>query len=152
MAEDIDGGARERRGGASGHCAMPHTADTLLHAWGPSRERCLAEAVHALVETFAEVADARPVTEGRVRLGPADDEELLVALLDEVVFRLEVAGLVPVGVEVEPVGAGVLEARLSLARLADVTVVGAAPKGVSWQDLRIGPDAHGWSCAVIVDV
>ncbi|MFB7509623.1 archease, partial [Streptomyces broussonetiae] len=86
------------------------------------------------------------------RLAPGGDEELLVALLDEVVFRLEVAGRIPVDVEAEPTDDGGLEVRLSLADLTDVAVIGAAPKGVSWQELHIGPDPYGWSCTVIVDV
>jgi SHS2 domain-containing protein len=152
MVGDIGDELRARREGENGHCAMPHTADTRLHAWGPTREQCLAEAVRAMVEAFADVSHVRSATVQRVRLAPAGDEDLLVDLLDEVVFRLEVAGLVPVDVEVEPTEDGGLEARLSLAELADVAVTGAVPKGASWQELHIGPDPYGWSCTVIVDV
>ncbi|WBO61829.1 archease [Streptomyces camelliae] len=152
MVGDIGDELRARREGEDGHCVLPHTADTRLHAWGTTREHCLTEAVRALVETFADVSDVHPTAVERVRLAPGGDEDLLVALLNEVVYRLEVAGRVPVDVEVEATDDGAVEARLSLAGLGDVTVVGAAPKGVSWQDLHIGPDAYGWTCAVIVDV
>ncbi|MFF4758251.1 archease [Streptomyces sp. NPDC001292] len=151
MVGDIGDELRARRQGENGHCAMPHTADTRLRAWGTTREHCLAEAVRAMVEAFADVSEAHPSAVERVRLAPGGDEDLLVALLDEVVFRLEVTGRVPVDVEAEPSDGG-LEVRLSLADLTDVTVTGAAPKGVSWQELHIGPDAYGWSCTVIVDV
>ncbi|AOR36114.1 hypothetical protein BFF78_38205 [Streptomyces fodineus] len=152
MVGDIGDELRARREGENGHCLIPHTADMRLQAWGTTRERCLAEAVSALVEAFADVSDVHPTTVERVRIAPGADEDLLVALLDEVVFRLEVAGLIPVDTEVEPTDDDALEARLSLAGLTDVTVVGAAPKGVSWQELRFGPDPYGWSCTVIVDV
>ncbi|MEU6773172.1 archease [Streptomyces sp. NPDC046759] len=152
MVGDISDELRARRQGENGHRSMPHTADTRLQAWGTTREDCLAEAVRAMVEAFADVSQAHPTALERVRLTPGDDEELLVALLDEVVFRLEVAGRVPVDAEVESARDGGLEVRLSLADLADVPVIGAVPKGVSWQELRIAPDAYGWSCAVIVDV
>ncbi|MEU9478007.1 archease [Streptomyces sp. NPDC048191] len=152
MVGDIGDELKARREGENGHCAMPHTADTRLHAWGTTREHCLTEAVRALVDAFADVSDVHPTAVERVRLAPGGDEELLVALLDEVVFRLEVAGRVPVDVEAEPTDDGGVEVRLSLADLGDVTVVGAAPKGVSWQELHIGPDSYGWTCTVIVDV
>ncbi|WP_225829886.1 archease [Streptomyces sp. NK08204] len=152
MVGDIGDDLLARRHGENGHRVLPHTADTRLHAWGTSREHCLAEAVRALVDAFAEVSDVHPTSVERVRLDPAGDEDLLVALLDEVVFRLEVAGLIPVDVEVEATDDGGVEARLCLAALADVDVIGAAPKGISWQELHIGPDPYGWSCTVIVDV
>ncbi|MER6068593.1 archease [Streptomyces sp. NPDC001852] len=152
MVGDISDELRARREGENGHRSMPHTADTRLQAWGTTREQCLAEAVRAMVEAFADASEAHPTTMERIRLAPGDDADLLVALLDEVVYRLEVAGRIPVDVEAEPADDGGLAVRLSLTDLADVAVVGAVPKGVSWQDLHIGPDAYGWSCSVIVDV
>ena len=152
MVGDLDDEVRARRQGESGHRAMPHTADTRVQAWGPTREGCLAEAVRGMVECFAEASRVRSTAVERVRLAPGSDEDLLVALLDEVVFRLEVAGRVPVDGEVEAAADGGLEVRLTVADLADVDIIGAVPKGVSWQELHIGPDAYGWSCTAIVDV
>lgn len=166
MVGDLDDERRARRQGGSGHRSVPHTADARVRAWGPTREECMAEAVRGMVECFADVSGVRSTAVDRVRLAPGSDEELLVALLDEVVFRVDAAGRVPVDVAVDvpvdvPVetadaGAagdgGAVEARLALAELADVGIVGAVPKGVSWQDLHIGPDAYGWSCTATVDV
>lgn len=148
MADD-DTAARGQ--GRSGHRSVPHTADVRIEAWGASRERCLVEAVLGMVEGFADVSGARPTGEARLRLAEGSDEELLTALLDEVVFRLEVYGEVPVGVVAEASDGG-LDVRMAVARLGAVEVTGAAPKGVSWGDLHIGPGPDGWSCAVTVDV
>lgn len=131
---------------------MPHTADVRIEAWGASRECCLAEAALGLVSSFAAVSAVRPTAVERVRFTEdASDDDLLAALLDEVVYRLEVHGQVPVDVAADAAGGG-LDVRLAVAPLADVEITGAAPKGVSWHGLRIGPDAYGWSCAVTVDV
>jgi SHS2 domain-containing protein len=140
--------ARER--GESGHRAVPHTADIRIEAWASSRERCLAEAVLAMVECFADVTGVRPTAVDRVRLAEGCDEDLLASLLDEVIFRLEVHGQVPVDVEADEDDGG-LDVRLAVAGLAEVEITGAAPKAVAWHELRIGPDAYGWSCAVTVD-
>ncbi len=130
---------------------MPHTADVRIEAWGASRERCLVEAALGMVECFADVTGVRPTSVERVRLTEESDEELLTALLDEVVYRLDVDGRVPVDLEADAT-AGDLDVRLALAELADVEVTGGTPKGISWHGLHFGPDPYGWSCAVTVDV
>ncbi|MFG2881142.1 archease [Streptomyces sp. NPDC048297] len=140
-----------RRQGTGGHRAVPHTADIRIEAWGPSRERCLAEAVLGLVECFADVSGAHPTSVERMELREGSDAELLTALLDEVVYRLEVRGQVPVDVEAEAVDDR-LGVRLAVTGLDAVEITGAPPKGVSWHRLRVGPDPYGWSCAVTVDV
>ncbi|GHH17074.1 archease [Streptomyces lanatus] len=151
MVGDTDDDIQARRLGESGHRAVPHTADVRIEAWGVNRERCLVEAALGMVECFADVTAVRPTSVERVRLVEDSDEELLTALLDEVVVRLDVDGRVPVDLEADATE-GDVDVRLSLADLADVRVTGASPKDLTWHGLRIGPDPYGWSCAVTVDV
>ncbi|WP_369174400.1 archease [Streptomyces sp. R28] len=151
MVGDTDDDIETRRRGGSGHRAVPHTADVRVEAWGVSRERCLVEAALGMVECFADVTAVRPTSMERVRLEQDSDEGLLTALLDEVVFRLDVDGRVPVDLEADPTD-GDLDVRLAMVELTDVEITGATPKGVSWHGLHIGPDPYGWSCAVTVDV
>ncbi|MDO0909824.1 archease [Streptomyces sp. DT2A-34] len=151
MVGDTDDDIQTRRHGAGGHRAVPHTADIRVEAWAVSRERCLVEAALGMVECFADVTAVRPTSVERVRFEEDSDEGLLTALLDEVVFRLDVDGRVPVDLEADTTD-GDLDVRLALVELTDVEVTGATPKGISWHGLRIGPDPYGWSCAVTVDV
>jgi SHS2 domain-containing protein len=151
MVGDSSDDIAARRQGESGHRLVPHTADVRIEAWGASRECCLAEAVLGMVDCFADVSAVRPRAVEQVRFEEGSGDDLLAALLDEVVYRLEVHGQVPVDVETDAAEGG-LDVRLAVAPLADVEIVGAPPKGVSWHELRIGPDAYGWSCAVTVDV
>jgi SHS2 domain-containing protein len=151
MVGDTDGGMRPNGLEESGHRAAPHTADVRIEAWGASAEQCMAEAVLGLVECFADVSGARATGVAQVRLVEGTHEDLLAALLDEVIFRLEVHGEVPVDVEVEAVGGG-LGVRLAVADVADVEITGAVPKAVSLHELRLSPGPQGWSCAVTVDV
>ncbi|GAA3776129.1 archease [Streptomyces chiangmaiensis] len=150
VGDTNDAGMAQLRG-TSGHRLVPHTADLRIEAWGASREQCLVEAVLGLVGSLADVSTARPTAVQQIRLAEASDEELLVTLLDEVVYRLEVHGQVPVDVEADTTDGG-LDLRLGVADLADVEIIGAAPKGISWHGLHIGPGPYGWSCAVTVDV
>ncbi|MFF8032031.1 MULTISPECIES: archease [unclassified Streptomyces] len=134
----------------SGHRAVPQEDDVRIEAWAASRENCLAEAVVAVVECFADVSGVRPTGVGRIRLDEASDDDLLAALLDEILYRLEAYGQVPVDVEADEAEGG-LDVRLAVARLADVRVTGVVPTTVAWEELRIGPGPYGWSCALTVD-
>lgn len=131
---------------------MPHTADVRFEAWAPTREGCLAEAVAALVATFADPADAPASGVGGYAVPPGPDEDLLVAVLDEVVFRLETEGVVPVATEVSADADGGLRVRWRTVGTDAVQPVGAVPKAVSLHGLRFGPEADGWCCAVTLDV
>jgi SHS2 domain-containing protein len=137
--------------GESGHRMVPHTADVRIEAWGSNREQCLAEAVLGLVECFADISGVRPSGVQYVRLAEGTDEDLLAALLDEVIFRLEVHGEVPVDAEVEALDGG-LEVRLAVADVAAVQVTGAAPKAVALHELHLSAGPYGWSGLVTVDV
>jgi len=137
--------------GARGHRWLPHTADVRIEAWGRTREECLTEAVTGVVDSFAEVAGVRPTVGGTVLLPEGPGEDLLVAVLSEVIVRVDADGLVPVDVEVRRVPGGV-EVRLAFAALDAVAIVGAAPKAVSLHRLSCAPAARGWACSVILDV
>ncbi|MGW5127379.1 archease [Streptomyces sp. NPDC004069] len=149
MVGDTDDDLQARRQGESGHRAVPHTTNLRVEAWGVTRERCLAEAALGMVESFAEASAVRASAMERVRLTECPEEYLLTALLEEVILRLD-EGKVPVDVEAATFH-GRLEVRLALAELADVEITGPVPKGVTWHELRIGPDPYGWSCAVTID-
>ncbi|MFH8804144.1 archease [Streptomyces sp. NPDC017936] len=151
MVGDTDDDRQARRLGSSGHRTVPHDADIRIDAWGTSRERCLVEAALGMVECFADVTAVRPTAVERLQLSEGTDDDLLAALLDEVLHRLEAYGQVPVDMEAEITDDG-MAVRLAVAGLADVGIVGAVPETVAWHELRIGPDPYGWSCAVTVDV
>ncbi len=134
-----------------GHREIPHTADIRVEAWAPTREECLAEAVTGLVASFVEFPDLPPLATISVPLGADTDEDLLLSLLDEVIYRLDTTGRVPVTVDVQPARTR-LQVRLDLLDVTAGTVVGAAPKAVTLHALEFAPAPDGWRCAVTVDV
>lgn len=151
MAGGMDGGRRLRPRDEAGHRAVPHTADVRIEAWGVSREQCLGEAVLGMVECFADLSEARARAVRQVRLAEGNDDDLLAALLEEIVFRLEVRGEVPVDAEAETAD-GWLDVRLAVTDVNAVPVIGAVPKAVSWNELHLTRDPYGWSCAATIDV
>lgn len=137
--------------GAAGHRALPHTADVRVEAWGPTREECVAQAVLGAVACFADTSGAAAEEVATVRVPAADDEGLLVAALDELVYALDTTGRVPLSVEVAVVDA-VAELRFGMVATDRLTQVGAVPKAVSLHELRIGQEPGGWTCTVMLDV
>ncbi|NDU74859.1 archease [Actinomadura sp. DSM 109109] len=136
----------------SGHRSVPHPADLRIEAWGPTRERCVAEAVAGLVESFADVSGVRPSGTARVDVPPGPDTDQLAAVLDEVIYRLDAGGEVVLDAGIAAAQDGGLTARLTTGDAAEAVETGAAPKAVSLHALRFGRDDRGWSCAVTIDV
>jgi SHS2 domain-containing protein len=136
-----------------GHRILPHTADLALEAWAPGKGECIAEAVRALVASFADVRAAVPRQTVTLRVAEQTDEDLLVRVLNDVIYHVEVHGLVPVDISLD-VAEGVTgraEARFAAAPVAEVEITGAAPKAVTLHELRFGREDDMWRCHVIVD-
>lgn len=136
---------------ASGHRVLPHTADMRVEAWAANREACVAEAVGAVVESFADVRGAPGATPRTVLLEAAADEDLLVAVLDEVVYLFDVEGVVPIETAVEVAGRQV-RVRFAMVPVEHLPQVGALPKAVSLHELHVERGPQGWSCSVTLDV
>jgi SHS2 domain-containing protein len=135
-----------------GHRNLPHTADVRIEAWSPDREGCVAEAVTAMVQTFADTTGVEPDGEAEFGVPPGADEDLLVGVLDEVIFRMETEGELPLATEVRPADDGGLRVRWRTTGTDAVELVGAVPKAVSLHELRFQHDEAGWSCGVTLDV
>jgi SHS2 domain-containing protein len=135
-----------------GHRSVPHTADARIEAWAPTREACVAEAVTAMVETFADTSAARPTDSASFEVTADTDEDLLVAVLDEVVYLLDTADVIPLATRVEPALEEGYDVHFEVTGAGQVELVGAVPKAVSLHGLRFEQGPDGWSCAVTLDV
>lgn len=74
---------------------------------GPTREERLARAVRGVCASFLDLTGAVGVRRRDAVVRAERDEDVLVALLDEVVYRLDTEGDVPVDVEPAPVDGGI---------------------------------------------
>ncbi|TMR94648.1 archease [Nonomuraea basaltis] len=138
-----------------GHRAVPHTADIAVEAWADSREGCLAEAVRGLVESFADIGRARPDDSVTFVVTEESDEEVLAAVLQEVIYQIEVSGRLAVDVSTdEPTEFPVerVEVRLATVPVETVEQIGAMPKAVAQHNLRFGRAGGVWWAHVVVDV
>lgn len=135
----------------AGHRSVPHTADARIEAWAPTRERCVAEAVAAVVDGFADLSAAQPAGTAEFLVGPAADPDLLVSTLDRVILLMDTEGRLPASADVRSADEG-LDVRLAMAGPEHLETFGAIPKAVSLHELRFDGGPEGWSCAVTLDV
>ncbi|MFJ8849738.1 archease [Streptomyces sp. NPDC102437] len=134
-----------------GYRGVPHTADLRVEAWAPTREECLAQAVRGVCASFLDLTGAVGVRRWDAVVRAERDEDVLVALLDEVVYRLDTEGEVPVDVELAPVDGGI-QGVLWMADARSLPVTGAAPKAVTLHGLAMTGGPDGWTCSVTLDV
>jgi SHS2 domain-containing protein len=140
-----------RRG--CGHASVPHTADLRIQAWGPTREDCIAEAVRGLVESFADISEARPQRVIECRLDAGSDADLLACAVEEVIYYLDTEGAIPAEVEASRAAGGGMYLILRVVDAASAQIIGAAPKAACLSGLTCAPDASGrWLCAITIDV
>ena len=148
--------------GDRGHRVEPHTADVILHAWGPDFPACCEEAAMALLAICVDVSDADDAADPadasanapaiRVRIGPGAVDSMLLDLLDELVFVLDTESTVPRRIRVDRDPGGGLVADLEMVDRAFVEVIGSAPKAVSRSELTVEEGVDGVRCSFLVDV
>ena len=136
-----------------GHRILPHTADLIIEAWAPTRAACLAEAVRAMVGTFADTSNVAATEPIPVALEPAeDDAATLVALLDEVIYVVDALGAVPVSVELEESEDGGIGGFFDVARASAVRSIGPVPKAATYSDVSLEAGDDNWRCRITIDV
>jgi SHS2 domain-containing protein len=136
---------------ASGHRSVPHTADLRIEAWSPTREGCIKEAVLGTIESFLDTSLAHPKRTRRCRLPAERDDDLLVAVLEEVIYLLDTEGEAPVDIDLHDLDGGV-EVHFAMIDASASPQLGAIPKAVSLNDIRLSQGRAGWRCAVTLDV
>ncbi len=136
---------------ASGHRSVPHTADLRIEAWAPTRDGCIRQAVLGTVESFLDTSLAYPKRTRRCRLTEARDDDLLVAVLDEVIYVLDTEGEAPVDVDVKDTDGGV-DVTFAMVDASTLPQVGAVPKAFSLNEIRLSQGRAGWRCLVTLDV
>ncbi|WP_371494664.1 archease [Kitasatospora sp. NBC_00374] len=140
----------------SGHRAVPHTADMRVEAWSPTAEGCIGEAVRAVVEGFADTSGAAAVGQRDYTVTAGSDEDLLVAVLAEVIYRMDADCEIPMEATVGAIrdaGDGrAVSVRFRMTEADNAVLVGAVPKAVSLHGLHLRGGPGGWTCQVTLDV
>lgn len=132
-----------------GPCRIRRTL--RIEAWAPTRDGCIRQAVLGTVESFLDLESAHAVHTRLRRLTADRDDDLLVAVLEEVIYLLDTVGETPVDLRLRDVDGGV-DVTFATTDASTLVQVGAVPKAVSLNELRFSQGRHGWRCAVTLDV
>lgn len=116
-----------------------------------TRDGCIRQAVLGTVESFLDLESAHAVHTRLRRLTADRDDDLLVAVLEEVIYLLDTVGETPVDLRLRDVDGGV-DVTFATTDASTLVQVGAVPKAVSLNELRFSQGRHGWRCAVTLDV
>ena len=138
--------------GTAGHRVLPHTADNIISAWAPTRDRCIVEAVAGLVDSFADTAGAPARRLHSFTVTAGSDEAVLVAVLDEVLFVLDARGSVPISTSLAATHGNRIDVTFTVTGTDDVEIIGSLPKGISFSGLEFAHSKGNWHCAATVDV
>lgn len=131
---------------------LPHTADVILEAWGPDLATCLTEAGRGLIEGFARPVSAARLERRRLEVQAPDAERLLAAWLNELLFIVDTAGVVPISVEVEAATSTSCSGTYVAVPVTATRQIGAVPKSISLSGLEVSNEVSGCRCQVLVDV
>jgi len=138
--------------GDRGHRLAPHTSDTIIEAWGPDRWSCFEEAMQALVEIFANPTDTAVLRSLPVSVDGGPDTDLLVSLLQEEIYLIDVFGVVPVRSHLAGTDKGGISGQIDVVDASEVELTGPVPKGVSYHGLEARLQDGRWHCRAVVDV
>lgn len=130
-----------------------HTADVGIHAFGPSREAVFEQAALALASLICDPASVTERDAVPVVLTADDDELLLVAWLNELLFLTETRRLVWAAFSVDEVGGGRLWARARGEKQDPKRhEVHAQVKAATYHGLQLRRGDGGWEARVVLDV
>ena len=127
-------------------------SDLAITVAGPDAEGCLAAAVRGLAASLVEAPPREGRRRERVELQGNGPAELLLALMDEAIVRLDSDGELSVDAHHLRMIGDRLEATLELVPLADLQVSGIPPKAATWHDLMLQPGDARWQGRVMLDL
>lgn len=139
---------------------VDHTADVMVRAFGDSPEQVFEQAALATCSLIYDATAVRAAERHAVELGAPDEELLLAAWLNELLFLIEAHHLVFARFDVESVGA---EGAASAPTVLRATAVGEAfdgrrhavrsvVKAATLHGLILRQVEGGWEGRVLLDV
>ncbi len=137
----------------AGFQILEHTADIGFRARGRTRCEMFSSAALALESIALDLSGVRPAQLYPLAVTGEDDESLLVNWLSEVLYHLDGKRVAFGRFEIDEITPTALRGRgwgepRDAARHPPRLVV----KGVTYHQLKIAKDAHGWCAEVFLDV
>ena len=132
---------------------LPHTADIRVAIDSPTLGELFGEAVVLARHLFVGDSDVEPDEHQPLTLAASDVEELLLAFLQELLYRYVTDGFVPTTVSIKGVTPTALTAQLAGERLDPARHIPEPEvKAVTRHGLVVRQTHDGWYAEVLFDV
>lgn len=135
----------------SGHRTVEHSGDLAIDAWGSDQVTCWREVLLALVGSFARIPATATRTRCALAISVRSPDEVLVTLLDEAIYLIDVRFELPVRAELALGGDGTVSGSFEVVPADEVELVGPLPKGVAYHGLEMCEEEGLWRCHVLID-
>ena len=133
-----------------------HTGDVGVRITAPNLAELFRQATMAFAEILTDPRTVNAATSEAVAIEAATLEDLLVEWLNELLYRFEVRNLLPADAEltVSETDAGwMLNARVqSESFVPNQHPIKVLIKGVTYHQLEVVRNIHGWETAVVFDI
>jgi SHS2 domain-containing protein len=141
-----------------GHDTLEHTADMGLRGWGESIQQAFEEIAKAMFELTADVRGLNATREVGIHCRGSDREELLIELLNNLLLRSDIDGVVFVDLDIERLddeaGLYTVEATahgVPMREVKDRLLIEV--KAATYCGASVKEDESGmWSACCVVDV
>lgn len=138
---------------AAGFELTEHTADVGIHAWAATEAGVFEQAALALCSLLCDPATVEPRKAVGLEAEAPLHDLLLVAWLNELVYRFEADGLVFHSFAIDVLGARTLGATAFGEPIDPARhTVRAAVKAATYHGLSLREEGNGWEGTVILDV
>lgn len=131
------------------HAFEDHTSEVRLRVEAATMAELFEEAARALAELMAEELCGEAAPPERVVVGAADREALLVAWLNELVFRSETSKTIACDVRVDAIDDREVRATI---RGREPRTMRTAVKAATFHGVRVAEQANGFVGEVVLDV
>jgi SHS2 domain-containing protein len=132
---------------------FPHTADIGVRAFGRDLKALFENAAFAMFDVIADLEGMTGDTVEKFDLTAADNEELLVAWLDELLYNFYTKQLIFYKFRVDELDSGRLRATAFARPVSkNRNRLKTEVKAATYSDLNIKKSAGGYSVEIILDV
>ena len=129
------------------------TADVGVESWGDSLSEAFEAQAEGMFDVIAETSGVRPVQDFKIETEGTDDETLLVAFLNELLFLFDARGVLFSEFEVSEISNWKLKAVARGEKTDRLRHVIKTPiKAVTYHMLKVEKTEEGYRTSVVYDI
>ncbi|MBL7068874.1 MAG: archease [Candidatus Omnitrophica bacterium] len=130
-----------------------HTADIGIKVYGKSLEELFINAASGMFEIIADLDGLKPSTSIKVKLEAQNDEELLVAWLDELIYNFYTKKIIFSEFKISSLSAAKIEAEAIGKHIGDKkSRLKTEIKAATYHDLKIEKESGNYQVQIIFDI